>query len=489
MSCDTERLADNQQSLLQAMHQMVLLMHRDGTVEYMNPSAIDFFGDLRNNKADTLQIRRIRSQLRSLLKKRSPKTGSRTGSATIKNCQIEYNIAPFTGYSGELLFWLIIKNLTEEYKSRQELRQLHHDIESILVEKTGGAGQDKTTDDAHTPEAEAILERLDHHPSHGVMVGASSTMHKLRDMVLQIAKTDTTVLITGESGTGKELFVNLIHETSNRRDKPLLKINCTAINDSLLESDLFGYEKGAFTGAHGQKKGKFEVVDGGTLFLDEIGDISPHMQAVLLRVLQDGEFIRVGGNRPIKADVRIIAATNVDLVDAVQRGAFRLDLFYRLSIFNLAIPPLRERREDIPALATHFVRKYSSIFEKNITVISEPFIRTLVRHDWPGNVRELENVIQRAVLMCKTSTLTAQDIIFDNAKPFSSQQASLSSIIEKYNGTSLKNIIAEFEREVLVHKLRKHDGNVTLLADTLAIGKTALYDKMKRYDISLKDLR
>jgi transcriptional regulator with PAS, ATPase and Fis domain len=490
MSSDTERLVDNQQSLLQAMHQMVLLMHSDGTVEYMNPSAIDFFGDLRGSiSTDGPHTGRIRKHLRSLLSNPPRKGRPLTGDGMINDCSIEFSVARFTGYRGENLYWLIIKNLTEEKKSEHELRRLHQNIESILLQKIGELHEDEAVRSKLSSEVDSILEHLEYHPSQGVMVGSSTIMHKLRDMVFQIAKTDTTVLITGESGTGKELFVNLLHETSNRRDRPLLKINCTAINDALLESDLFGHEKGAFTGAHGQKKGKFEVVDGGTLFLDEIGDISPHMQAVLLRVLQDGEFIRVGGNRPIKADVRIIAATNVDLVDAVQRGAFRLDLFYRLSIFNLAIPPLRERREDIPALATHFVRKYAGAFEKAITVISESFIRTLVRHDWPGNVRELENVIQRAVLMCKSSTLATQDIIFDNAKPFVNQQTSLSSLIEKYNGTSLKGIIAEFEREVILHKLKKHQGNVSLLADTLDIGKTALYDKLKRYDISVKNLR
>ncbi len=239
-------------------------------------------------------------------------------------------------------------------------------------------------------------------------------LQDLRDMVLQVSKSDATILITGESGTGKELVANLIRETSNRSNKPFLKINCNTINDSLLESDLFGYEKGSFTGAYKRKIGKFEVVDGGTIFLDEIGDISPRMQAALLRVLQDGEIIRVGGNTPIKVDVRVIAATNNDLAAAVKKDLFRLDLFYRLNIINIAIPPLRERKEDVIDLVSHFVRRYRTAFKKDINFVPKSIIETLLAHHWPGNVRELENVIQRAVLMSKSNIITEEELIFDS---------------------------------------------------------------------------
>jgi Nif-specific regulatory protein len=333
-----------------------------------------------------------------------------------------------------------------------------------------------------------LKNQFDHHPARGIMVGSSDALRRVRETVFQIAKTDATVLLTGESGTGKELVVNMIHATSNRKDKPLLKINCNTINDSLLESDLFGYEKGAFTGADTLRKGKFEVVDGGTIFLDEIGDISPRMQAALLRVLQDGEVIRVGGSSPIKTDVRIVAATNVDLLDAVEQGHFRLDLFYRLSIINIHIPPLRERREDILDLAFHFLNKYSTSFNKAIDLIAEPIAQKLLNHDWPGNVRELENVIMRAVLMSKGNMLSGQDITFSNAM-HEHDTGSLSSLLDKFNGAPLKDIVAEVEKEVILTKLRKCRGDVAAASETLHIGKTALYEKIKRYDINPKSLR
>ena len=320
------------------------------------------------------------------------------------------------------------------------------------------------------------------------MVGSSKAMCELRDMVFQVAKSDATILITGESGTGKELVANLIRETSNRNENPFLKINCNTINDSLLESDLFGYEKGAFTGADSKRKGKFEVVDGGTIFLDEIGDISPRMQAALLRVLQDGELIRVGGNMPIKVDVRIIAATNLDLAKAVQAGVFRLDLYYRLNIINISIPPLRERKEDIVDLVTHFIRRYRLAFKKDINFLPQSIIDRLLNHDWPGNIRELENVIQRAVLMAKGNIITENELLFDIPAE-GKQPISFTSQIEHLNGLPLKGMISELEREIIVHSLEKHKGNVAQTAQELQLGKTAFYEKMKRYDISPKDLK
>ena len=320
------------------------------------------------------------------------------------------------------------------------------------------------------------------------MVGSSKALRELRDMVHQVAKSDATILITGESGTGKELVANLIRETSNRNEKPFLKINCNTINDSLLESDLFGYEKGSFTGAHARRKGKFEVVDGGTIFLDEIGDISPRMQAALLRVLQDGEIIRVGGNSPIRVDVRIIAATNRDLALAVQEGTFRLDLYYRLNIINISIPPLRERKEDIVGLVTHFVRRYRLAFKKDVNFVPKSIMTRLSNHHWPGNIRELENVIQRAVLMSKSNVITEQELIFDLPAGEEKDKSYL-SLLQKFEGLPLKKITSEMERDIILHILAKYNGNVAKTAQVLKIGKTAFYDKLKRYDISAKNLK
>ena len=313
-------------------------------------------------------------------------------------------------------------------------------------------------------------------------------MQKLQKTAARVAKTNATVLITGESGTGKELIANLIQQKSIRKDEPFLAINCNTINDLILESDLFGYEKGAFTGAEATQKGKFEVLDGGTVFLDEIGDITPRMQAALLRVLQNGEIIRVGGTSPLKVNLRVIAATNRDLVNAVKEGTFRLDLFYRLSIIKILIPPLRDRKEDIAELTTYFVKKYSSLFGIDIDFDPESILKQLESHDWPGNVRELENVIQRAILMSEDGTLSPDLLLFDTSLE-NEEINPLSSIIKKFNGSPLKSIVDQIEKEIIIEKLSKNGGNVANTAETLDICKAALYEKMKRHDISAKALR
>jgi transcriptional regulator with PAS, ATPase and Fis domain len=286
-----------------------------------------------------------------------------------------------------------------------------------------------------------------------------------------------------------ELFAKLVKASSNRADKPFLKINCNAINDSILESDLFGYEKGSFTGAMARKKGKFEVVNGGTIFLDEIGDISQRMQASLLRVLQNGEIVRVGGTEPVQVDVRVIAATNVDLAEAVEQKKFRLDLYYRLNIINIDIPPLRERKEDIVDLVTHFVQHYREAFKKDIDFVPQSVINRLLNHDWPGNVRELENIIQRAVLMARDKMITDQDLFFDRRSGQVAEKSSLPDLQSKIGVQPLKTILAEYEAEAIRQALIKHRGNVSLAAQDLEVGKTALYDKMKRHGISAKEIK
>ncbi|MCF6187991.1 MAG: sigma 54-interacting transcriptional regulator, partial [Desulfobulbaceae bacterium] len=290
-------------------------------------------------------------------------------------------------------------------------------------------------------------------------------------------------------GTGKELVANLVKASSNRDDGPFLKINCNAINDSILESDLFGYEKGAFTGAVTRKKGKFEIVDGGTIFLDEIGDISPRMQASLLRVLQNGEVVRCGGTEPVKVDVRVIAATNVDLATAVKEKKFRLDLYYRLNIINIVMPPLRERKEDIVELVSHFVKHYRVAFKKDIDFVPQSIINRLLNHDWPGNVRELENMIQRAVLMAKDKMITETDLFFDRNMDQDQIANPMANLQAKIGLLPMKGILAEFEAEIIRQALLKYKGNVSKAASDLKIGKTALYDKMKRHHISAKEIK
>src|SRR5581483_7876844 len=243
------------------------------------------------------------------------------------------------------------------------------------------------------------------------MVGQSAAMKKVREAVETVGPTDATVLITGESGTGKELVARAIHAQSPRRFNPLVAIHCGALTESLLESELFGHEKGAFTGAQYRKKGKFEIAEGGTVFLDEIGDISLKTQTDLLRVLQEREIVRVGGNQPIKVDFRCVAATNKDLEKLIEEGKFRPDLFYRLNVFRIELPALRDRKDDIPLLVDHFVRKFSLQMNKKITRVAPSAMYQLQAHGWPGNVRELENAVERAMVVAQEPELRESDFI------------------------------------------------------------------------------
>ena len=486
---NVERLLHNQRNLLDVMPEMVLLVHGGSSVEYMNPSALNFFGDLRRYTFPTQEELNTGSakMLFAIIKEslESNQTGCQQEINFNDTC-LECIIAPFEGYRGDLLHWLFLRDITHHRSRVNNISSLHDSIESIITSEIKEINERDRVRQVLSREKNFLKEHFNKHYEDGTMVGSSKSLRTLRDMVHQVAKSDATILITGESGTGKELVANLIRETSNRSDRPFLKINCNTINDSLLESDLFGYEKGAFTGADTRRKGKFEVVDGGTIFLDEIGDISPRMQAALLRVLQDGEIIRVGGNSPIKVDVRIIAATNADLTAAVHEGTFRLDLFYRLNIINISIPPLRERKEDIVDLVTHFVRRYRRSFKKDITFLPKSIMNRLLEHDWPGNVRELENVIQRAVLMAKSNVITNSELFFDRQYE-SNQPAQTVSLLDRLDGMQLREMMAEVEKEIISSVLLKNNGNVALTAKQLGVGKTAFYDKLKRYDISAKD--
>src|SRR5213079_764492 len=241
-------------------------------------------------------------------------------------------------------------------------------------------------------------------------VGTSGPMRQIFEQVAQVAGTNTTVLVRGESGTGKELIAHAIHYSSLRAKKPFVKVSCAALPDSLIESELFGYEKGAFTGAESRKKGRFELADGGTLFLDEIGEVNPPTQVKLLRVLQQREFERVGGTETVKANVRLIAATNKDLERAIAAGSFREDLYYRLNVFTIFAPPLRERKADLLLLADHFVEKFAREHRRSIKRISTPAIDMLTSYHWPGNVRELSNVIERAVVVCDSQVVHAHHL-------------------------------------------------------------------------------
>jgi two-component system, NtrC family, response regulator HydG len=299
----------------------------------------------------------------------------------------------------------------------------------------------------------------------GELVGQSAAMRKVAEAIETVGPTDANVLITGESGTGKELVVRAIHAASIRRFHPLVAIHCGALTETLLESELFGHEKGAFTGAQYRKKGKFEIAEGGTVFLDEIGDISLKTQTDLLRVLQEREITRVGGNQVIKVDFRCVAATNKHLEEMIEEGTFRPDLYYRLNVFHIELPPLRDRREDIPRLVEHFVRKFALAMNKNIIRISPGALAQLQEQQWMGNVRELENAVERAMVVAQEPELREQDFIFK-------QQSAPAPV-----GQSLDDV----ERAHILRVLEECGGNQSRAADVLDIDRVTLHHKLKRY--------
>ena len=293
---------------------------------------------------------------------------------------------------------------------------------------------------------EELKERYDF--SH--IVGTSGPMRQVFEQIARVASTNTTVLIRGESGTGKELIAHAIHYSSARARKPFVKVSCGALPDSLIESELFGYERGAFTGATTRKKGRFELADGGTLFLDEIGDVNLSTQVKLLRVLQEREFERLGGTEPIQADVRLVAATNTDLEKAIAAGTFREDLYYRLNVFTIFVPPLRERRTDILLLADHFLEKYAIEHGRSIKRISTPAIDMLMAYHWPGNVRELQNIIERAVLVCDGA------VVHGHHLPPTLQTSEASGTV---TGMSLSGAVAAYEKDLIQDALKTTRGN------------------------------
>jgi DNA-binding NtrC family response regulator len=299
------------------------------------------------------------------------------------------------------------------------------------------------------------------------MIGKSPAMQRVVELVEMVAPTPATVLITGESGTGKEIVARAIHAASPRRHMPMVAIHCGALTETLLESELFGHERGAFTGAQNRKKGKFELAEGGTVFLDEIADISLKTQTDLLRVLQEREIVRVGSNETVKVDFRCIAATNKDLRVMIEAGTFRPDLFYRLNVVSIEVPSLRQRKDDVPLLIDHFLTKFSQSMNRPVPELSPEALSLLLNYDWPGNVRELENAIERALVIRRGNRVEAEDFPFQNAQPPTS------------NGRSLE----EVERGHIEGIVRETAGNLSAAARILHIDRTTLYNKLRRYGL------
>ena len=325
----------------------------------------------------------------------------------------------------------VVRNAIEQRRTRQENVRLRETVAEI----------------AHPPE----------------LLGQSTAMQRIFKAIETVGPTDATVLVAGESGTGKELVARAVHAASPRRFHPLVVIHCGALTETLLESELFGHERGAFTGAQYRKKGKFEIAEGGTVFLDEIGDISLKTQTDLLRVLQEHEITRVGGNQPISVDFRCVAATNRDLEKLVEEGRFRPDLYYRLNVFRIELPPLRSRREDIPLLADHFLRHFSQAMNKRVTRLTPEAMQLLQDYDWPGNVRELENAVERAMVVAQEPELRAEDFPL------------------KQRHTEPARTLEEIERAYILRVLEECGQNQTKAASVLDIDRVTLYNKLKRY--------
>jgi len=323
---------------------------------------------------------------------------------------------------------------------------------------------------------------LEHESGYAGMIGQSKEMLKIFDTIHKVASTDTTILITGDSGTGKELVARAIHEKSLRKKGPFIAINCGAIPENLLESELFGHEKGAFTGAYAQQNGKFEYANKGTLFLDEIAEMSPNLQAKLLRFLQERKIQRVGGRNDIEIDTRVIAATNIDLVSAMKEGGFREDLFYRISVITINMPPLKDREDDIRLLANTFLERYKVMFKKKIKGFNNKAIEAIENYDWPGNVRELENKLQKAVI-------TADSHIIEPCHLGLEEQLETDgdNLKKRYEGITLKEARKKLEKDLIASVVKRHNGNIKRASEELGISRPTLYDLIDKYNLPIKE--
>ena len=327
-------------------------------------------------------------------------------------------------------------------------------------------------------ENELLKEEIDTAHDTDEIIGANVRMHEVMRLIKKVAPSDTSALLLGESGTGKELFARAIHKLSMRKNKPFVAINCAAIPHELLENELFGSERGAFTSSNARKIGKFEIANSGTVFLDEVGDMDTALQAKILRVLQERKFERLGGNQTINVDIRMIAASNVDLKEAIAKKKFREDLYYRLSVFPVTIPPLRDRRDDIPALAEHFLNKFCKDMKKPKKRLSKEALSLLDKYNWPGNVRELENTIERAIILCESKVISPEHLAI---------RLPTVEEIRLREGAGLKEVGQHAqmvaERAMIIRILKQTKGNKRKTAEILQIDYTTLFEKIKKYHI------
>ncbi len=354
-------------------------------------------------------------------------------------------------------------------------------LEKVLVTVRNALGMNRLAEENRSLQS-VVLGDVE-------MIGETPAMRELKGHIALVAESAASVLITGENGTGKELVARALHSLSQRRAKPFVEINCAAIPEELIESELFGHEKGAFTGALAQKKGKFDLADGGTIFLDEIGDMSLKTQAKVLRILQERKFERVGGTRLIEVDVRIIAATNKVLEDEIRRGAFREDLYYRLNVVPFVVPPLRERRDDIPALTSHFLDLFCRREGREAKSIVPETLEVMNGYDWPGNIRELKNLIERLVIMATGGTITPAQLPDYLAAGSSSRNQAGPRLDSMLEFPSLREAREEFEKEFIIQKLEEYNWNISRTAEAIELERSNLHRKIKSYGIDMELIR
>ena len=482
---EVDRLVENRRLFYEVISDLVFIFDKNYRIQDMNHIARSVFGDLRGNTCyEALYNRKKPCEKNCPIQLvKSKKKHDACFESKIGELNFRYSFVPYTGYQGDELVMMFMRDVTQIKSNEKTIEDFNTNLSNVLHKKIKDIKETEKVREQLSLEVNVLKKELERLRSPDQMVGESKKIRELREMIYQVADSEATILVTGESGSGKELVADLVHMHSSRNGKPFLKFNCASATESLLESDLFGYEKGAFTGANSQRKGKFEIADTGTVFLDEIGDISPKMQSSLLRVLQNGEILRVGSTQPIRVNVRVIAATNADLYKAVEEKRFRKDLFYRLNVINLHLPPLRERKDDIVLLITHFIRKYRKAFNKDIKFLPKQILDKLLQYEWPGNIRELENAIQRAILLSKNDTITEKLLSLNgaqNSEPY--KKAVILPGVDIFS-QSLKDSLNEAEKNILWQAMEKFDGNISKMAKNLGVGKSALYEKLNRHDL------
>jgi Nif-specific regulatory protein len=404
----------------------------------------------------------------------------RTGARSkIDKSKIAFFCVPIKD-GGRVIGSLSVDRLFQDKSSPMEDVRLLSIISSLIAQKVALLEEINLEKEQLNRENIRLKKELSKKYSFSNIIGNSHKMQEVFHLISQVAKSNANVLLLGESGTGKELVANAIHYNSLRSSQPLVKVNCAALPGNLVEAELFGYERGAFTGANQQKAGKFELANNGTIFLDEIGSLILESQGKLLRVLQEKEMERLGATKVIKVNVRLIAATNIDLTGAVEKGSFREDLFYRLNVYPIYMPPLREREADLLLMADYFLEKYAEEYGKDIKRISTPAIDALTRYHWPGNVRELENCIERAVLLCDDQVIHSYHLppTLQTAEDTGTQQA-----------WSLEDAVARFEKDLLIDALKSSRGNMRIAAKTLETTERIFGYKIKKYYINPKQYR